>query len=55
MLAAMTDSADDLPDDIERLKAPLLAERREKAHLDDQNERLPHSAALAAARRRRSS
>ena len=38
----MTDSADDLPDDIERLKAMLLAERGEKARLADQNERLLH-------------
>jgi transposase len=38
----MTDSADDLPDDIERLKALLLAERSEKARLADQNERLLH-------------
>ena len=35
----MTDSTDDLPDDIERLKAMLLAERSEKALLADQNER----------------
>jgi transposase len=38
----MTDSADDLPDDIERLKAMLLAERAEKARLADRNERLEH-------------
>ena len=38
----MTDSANDLPDDIERLKAMLLAERSEKARLADQNERLLH-------------
>ena len=41
-LVAMTDSADDLPDDIERFKALLLAERGEKARLADQNERLLH-------------
>ena len=38
----MTDSTDDLPDDIERLKAMLLAERSEKALLANQNERLLH-------------
>ena len=38
----MTDSTDDLPDDIERLKAMLLAERSEKARLANQNERLLH-------------
>jgi len=38
----MTDSADDLPNDIERLKALLLAERSEKAQLANQNERLLH-------------
>jgi len=42
MLSGMTDSADDLPDDIERLKAMLIAERAEKARLTDQNERLVH-------------
>ena len=42
MLAGMTDSTDDLPDDIERLKALLRAERGEKARLADQNERLLH-------------
>ena len=42
MLAGMTDSADDLPDDIERLKALLLAERAEKARLVDRNEQLVH-------------
>jgi transposase len=42
MLAPMTDSTDDLPDDIERLKAMLLAERSEKALLANQNERLLH-------------
>src|SRR5215470_16832504 len=42
MLSGMTDSADDLPDDIERLKAMLIAERVEKARLTDQNERLVH-------------
>ena len=42
MLAPMTDSTDDLPDDIERLKAMLLAERSEKARLANQNERLLH-------------
>ena len=41
-IAVMTDSVDDLPDDIERLKALLLAERSEKARLADQNERLLH-------------
>jgi transposase len=38
----MTDSTDDLPDDIERLKAMLLAERADKARLANQNERLLH-------------
>ena len=42
MLAPMTDSTDDLPDDIERLKAMLLAERADKARLANQNERLLH-------------
>lgn len=42
MLSGMTDSPDDLPDDIERLKALLRAERGEKARLADQNERLLH-------------
>jgi transposase len=42
MLVGMTDSPDDLPDDIERLKALLRAERSEKARLADQNERLLH-------------
>ena len=42
MLRAMTDSTNDLPDDIERLKAMLLAERSEKALLANQNERLLH-------------
>jgi transposase len=41
-IAPMTDSADDLPNDIERLKALLLAERSEKERLADQNERLLH-------------
>jgi len=39
MLASMTLTRDELPDDIERLKALLLAERRETARLQDQNER----------------
>jgi transposase len=38
----MTESADDLPDDIERLKAMLLAERAEKVRLANHNERLLH-------------
>ena len=38
----MTDSSDDLPDDIECLKALLIAERGEKARLVNQNERLLH-------------
>src|SRR5262245_31049764 len=42
MLLGMTDSTTDLPDDIEQLKAMLLAERAEKARLADQNERLVH-------------
>ncbi len=42
MLSGMTDSPDDLPDDIESLKALLRAERSEKARLADQNERLLH-------------
>lgn len=42
MLWGMTDSTDDFPDDIERLKALLRAERGEKARLADQNERLLH-------------
>ena len=42
MLSGMTDSTDDLPDDIVRLKALLRAERGEKARLADQNERLLH-------------
>lgn len=41
-IEAMTDSVDDLPDDIDHLKALLLAERGEKARLADQNERLLH-------------
>jgi transposase len=42
MLVGMTYSTDDLPDDIEQLKAMLLAERSEKARLAGQNERLLH-------------
>src|SRR5258705_13575633 len=56
MLAPMTDSTDDLPDDIERLKAMLRAERAEKVQIAGerdaavaerdriavQNERLAH-------------
>jgi hypothetical protein len=42
MLASMTDSLDDLPDDIARLKAIILAERHEKARLAEQNDRLLH-------------
>ncbi len=42
MLGCMTVATDDLPDDIDRLKALLLAERSEKARLQDQNERLLH-------------
>ena len=38
----MTDSFNDLPDDIASLKAIILAERSEKARLADQNERLLH-------------
>jgi len=38
----MTDSTDDLPNDIESLKALLRAERGENARLADQNERLLH-------------
>ncbi len=38
----MTVTTNDLPDDIERLKALLLAERSENARLQDQNERLLH-------------
>ena len=38
----MTDSASELPDDIERLKAMLLAERADKARLAHQNDRLLH-------------
>ena len=38
----MTDSTDALPDDIERLKAMLRAERSENARLAAQNERLLH-------------
>jgi len=38
----MTDSINDLPDDIEQLKAMLLAERSEKARLASHNERLLH-------------
>jgi len=38
----MTDSANDLPDDVARLKAIILAEREEKARLANQNERLLH-------------
>lgn len=38
----MADSTDDLPHDIARLKAIILAERSEKARLADQNERLLH-------------
>ena len=40
MHSGMTDSTDDLPDDIERLKALLRAERVQKARLVDQKERL---------------
>ena len=43
----MTDSANDLPDDIERLKAMLIAERAthaaERARLVEQNDRLLHT------------
>ena len=42
MLLGMTDSINDLPDDIEQLKAMLLAERSEKAWLASHNERLLH-------------
>jgi len=42
MIASMTDSTSDLPDDIASLKAIILAERGEKARLTDQNERLLH-------------
>lgn len=42
MIASMTDSTSDLPDDIASLKAIILAERGEKARLADQNERLLH-------------
>jgi transposase len=42
MLLGMTDSINDLPDDIEQLKAMLLAERSEKARLASHNERLLH-------------
>ncbi|HEX4892322.1 MAG TPA: IS66 family transposase [Hyphomicrobiaceae bacterium] len=38
----MADSLGDLPDDIARLKAIILAERAEKARLVDQNDRLLH-------------
>lgn len=38
----MMDSTDALPDDIERLKAMLRAERSENARLAAQNERLLH-------------
>jgi len=38
----MTDSLDNLPDDIARLKAIILAERNEKARLAEQNDRLLH-------------
>jgi hypothetical protein len=38
MLLGMTASINDLPDDIEQLKAMLLAERREKARLASHNE-----------------
>ena len=38
----MTDSINDLPDDIEQLKAMLVAERSEKARLANHNERLLH-------------
>ncbi|MGE0764980.1 MAG: IS66 family transposase [Hyphomicrobiaceae bacterium] len=38
----MPDSLDDLPDDIARLKAIILAERAGKARLADQNDRLLH-------------
>ena len=43
----MTDSTDDLPDDIERLKAMLIAERAahaaERSRLVEQNDRLLHT------------
>jgi hypothetical protein len=43
----MTDSANDLPDDIERLKAMLIAERTahaaERSRLVEQNDRLLHT------------
>jgi len=42
MLLGMTASINDLPDDIEQLKAMLLAERSEKARLASHNERLLH-------------
>jgi hypothetical protein len=42
MLLGMTDSINDLPDDIEQLKTMLLAERSEKARLASHNERLLH-------------
>jgi transposase len=42
MLLGMTDSINDLPDDIEQLKAMLVAERSEKARLANHNERLLH-------------
>jgi transposase len=38
----MTDSAGELPDDIERLKSMLIAERADKARLAHQNDRLLH-------------
>lgn len=38
----MTDSSDELPDDIAQLKAMVLAERAEKARLASQNDRLAH-------------
>jgi transposase len=38
----MTDSIDDLPDDIEQLKAMVRAERAEKIRLASQNDRLAH-------------
>ncbi len=38
----MTDSIDDLPDDIAQLKAMVRAERAEKTRLASQNDRLAH-------------
>src|SRR6478672_1086147 len=40
MLLGMPDSINELPDDIEQLKAMLVAERNEKARLVSHNERL---------------